>query len=301
MKSIISVEPLVSIGMPAYNGDQFIRSALDSLLAQEYKNFELVISDNASTDLTLKICNEYAAFDKRINVISQKQNVGAQENFKIVLGMASGKYFMWAAVDDNWLPGFVLEMVNELERNPEAGVSMCAIDIINEDHQVLKTIRFNNENNPNNQSYFQMLKSITSPRKYNLYIYGLFKMLLLKQAILAYPNVPGLDRLFICQLSLGTRFRYVDKVLHIRMHRTKPLNLRLPEEKFSTMARDKMVNIKILGAFTQMMISSKIIPWNRKLLTPVAVWRYGVLIYSPIFRAIRSRMFTTSSISKASE
>jgi glycosyltransferase involved in cell wall biosynthesis len=88
--------------MPVFNGEKYIREALDSLIQQSYSNFELVISDNASTDLTEMICTEYANRDKRIKYFRQSTNVGAAANFKFVLDQASGEMFMWAAYDDVW-------------------------------------------------------------------------------------------------------------------------------------------------------------------------------------------------------
>lgn len=94
--------PKVSIGMPVYNGEKFIRVALDSLLSQTFVDFELIISDNASTDGTEAICREYAARDLRIRYVRQSENRGAVVNFKFVLDDAVGEYFMWAAHDDHW-------------------------------------------------------------------------------------------------------------------------------------------------------------------------------------------------------
>lgn len=93
---------LVSIGMPVYNGERFIGQALDSLLAQDYENFELSISDNASTDRTQEICLEYAARDVRIRYCRNEKNMGAIWNFNRVFELSSGEYFMWAAHDDYW-------------------------------------------------------------------------------------------------------------------------------------------------------------------------------------------------------
>lgn len=92
--------PKVSIGMPVYNGEPFIREALDSLLAQTFTDFELIISDNASTDDTEEICQNYASKDSRIRYIRQPKNLGASYNFQFVLDEAVGEYFMWAAHDD---------------------------------------------------------------------------------------------------------------------------------------------------------------------------------------------------------
>lgn len=95
-------QPLVSIGMPVYNGGKYIRDALESLLAQTFTDFELIISDNASADETESICREYAARDSRIRYIRQPANRGALKNFQFVLEEAVGEYFMWAAADDLW-------------------------------------------------------------------------------------------------------------------------------------------------------------------------------------------------------
>src|SRR6266508_180906 len=94
--------PLVSIGMPVFNGQRFIRQALDSLLSMDYPNFELIISDNASTDGTAEICQDYAARDRRIRFYRNAKNEGAFGNFARVLALARGNYFMWAAHDDIW-------------------------------------------------------------------------------------------------------------------------------------------------------------------------------------------------------
>jgi len=94
--------PIISIGMPVYNGGRYIREALESLVTQTWSDFELIISDNASTDGTQAICHEYAQRDQRIRYFCQDQNKGAVANFQFVLDMAKGTYFMWAAADDRW-------------------------------------------------------------------------------------------------------------------------------------------------------------------------------------------------------
>ena len=94
--------PSVSIGMPVFNGETFIRVALDSLLTQTFTDFELIISDNASTDSTEAISRSYAERDARIRYVRQSENMGALKNFQFLLEEAVGEYFMWAAVDDVW-------------------------------------------------------------------------------------------------------------------------------------------------------------------------------------------------------
>ena len=120
---MVNRSPLVSIGMPVYNGERFFRHALDSLLAQDYANFELIISDNASTDGTQEICQEYEAGDKRVKYYRNKVNMGAGWNFNRVFELSSGYYFMWAGCHDLWSRSFISQCVKTL--NHEISVVLC--------------------------------------------------------------------------------------------------------------------------------------------------------------------------------
>lgn len=122
--------PKVSIGMPVFNGERFIRKALDSLLSQTHADFELIISDNASTDSTAWICEEYSKKDKRIRYIRQKKNMGIFWNVNFVLQEAKYKYFMWAAADDIWDPHFIEKNLNVLESNENIVGSISEVQII---------------------------------------------------------------------------------------------------------------------------------------------------------------------------
>jgi glycosyltransferase involved in cell wall biosynthesis len=107
--------PVVSIGFPVYNGEKYMRDALDSLLAQTFTAFELIISDNASTDATQAICLEYAARDSRIRYLRQAENLGAAGNFRFVLAEAVAGYFMWASADDRWDVGWLAALADKLD------------------------------------------------------------------------------------------------------------------------------------------------------------------------------------------
>jgi glycosyltransferase involved in cell wall biosynthesis len=112
--------PLVSIGIPVYNGARLIRQALDHLLAQTYTNLELVICDNASTDDTGAICQAYAARDPRVRYYRNSTNVGLINNFRLAVARSTGPYFTWAAVDDRKLPTAVETCVRALQAQPAA-------------------------------------------------------------------------------------------------------------------------------------------------------------------------------------
>lgn len=110
--------PRVSVGVPVYNGADVIRQALDSLLGQSFKDFEILISDNCSSDETAAICNEYAAIDPRIHYVRQRENLGAAGNFRYVLENSRGEYFFWNAADDIRSPDFIEVNVNFLDMSP---------------------------------------------------------------------------------------------------------------------------------------------------------------------------------------
>lgn len=134
---LTSAVPKVSIGMPVYNGALFIRDALDSLLLQTFTDFELIISDNASTDATGAICREYAADDSRIRYVRQPATQRAVENFLVVLDKAVGTYFMWAAADDycrdnSYLANLVLAM------GGETSLAFPDVDIVDDAGQVMR-------------------------------------------------------------------------------------------------------------------------------------------------------------------
>ena len=92
--------PRVSIGLPVYNGENYMAAAIDSLLAQTFTDFELIISDNASTDATEQICRDYAHRDGRIRYYREEVNRGAAWNFTHTFELARGEYFKWHAHDD---------------------------------------------------------------------------------------------------------------------------------------------------------------------------------------------------------
>jgi len=108
-------EPRVSVGLPVYNGELFLRAAIESLLAQTHENFELIISDNASSDATADICRGYATRDRRIQYHRQDENRGAAWNFNYTFHQSRGTYFKWAASDDICAPTYLGRCVELLD------------------------------------------------------------------------------------------------------------------------------------------------------------------------------------------
>lgn len=133
--------PRVSIGLPVYNGENFLRAALDSILQQDYTDFELIISDNASQDATEKICREYAAKDPRIRYYRNEKNIGASGNFNRLVELARGEFFKWASHDDLHLPGFLRRCMEVMDSAP-ATVALVTprAEVIDEHGNVLNMV-----------------------------------------------------------------------------------------------------------------------------------------------------------------
>jgi glycosyltransferase involved in cell wall biosynthesis len=108
--------PLISIGLPIYNGATMIDRALQSILSQDFEDFELIICDNASTDDTAQICETYARHDKRIHYVRNGTNIGVSPNHNRVFELSRGKYFAYSAHDVEQLPGMLSRCVREMER-----------------------------------------------------------------------------------------------------------------------------------------------------------------------------------------
>lgn len=169
--------PKVSIGMPVYNGERFIRKALDSLLAQTFTDFELIISDNASTDRTQKICKEYKVRDKRIRYVRQNKNNGAIANFQFVLDESVGNYFMWAAVDDRRDREFLRLSLMVFENDNDCGLVFCDYRVLNLETGSPSSayVGMFNSDKPSKQYFMRLLAPCPS------LIYGLHRLSTLRQ------------------------------------------------------------------------------------------------------------------------
>lgn len=124
--------PLVSICMPVYNAEKYIHSAISCLLNQTYKNIELIISDNASTDSTEEICRAYESIDPRISFYRNSMNIGLARNFNRTIELAKGDYIMMAANDDLWDLTYIEKCVSKLEQNPNAAFCISHTNFIDD-------------------------------------------------------------------------------------------------------------------------------------------------------------------------
>lgn len=136
-----AARPRVSIGLPVYNGERYLAEALESLLSQTFRDFELIISDNASTDRTEEICRQYAAQDSRIRYYRNAINLGAARNFNHTAELATGEYFQWACYDDLWSPGCLERCVAVLDHDPAVVLCHTLVRIIDDKGVPVKDFR----------------------------------------------------------------------------------------------------------------------------------------------------------------
>jgi glycosyltransferase involved in cell wall biosynthesis len=125
--------PLVSVGLPVRNGEQYLTEAIESILSQTYRSLELIICDNASTDGTEEICRRFEAADDRVRYFRNESNLGVPLNFNLAVERASGEYFRWSADDDLLQPEYLARCVEVLRRDPEVELCHSQVKVIDEE------------------------------------------------------------------------------------------------------------------------------------------------------------------------
>lgn len=210
--------PYVSIGLPVFNGDNFLEEALQSILSQTYADFELIISDNGSTDKTQEICTTYAAQDAHIRYYRNQTNVGAGPNFNRTVALARGKYFKWAAHDDLLTPDYLEKCVDVLDREPAIILCHAKAKEISACGEFIKYhgIELPNAGSDKVHARFADLILIEHPC---FDVFGVIRSdVLQKTALIA--SFIGSDRVLLAELGLYGRFYKIPEYLFIsRSHR----------------------------------------------------------------------------------
>jgi glycosyltransferase involved in cell wall biosynthesis len=205
-------DPRVSIGVPVYNGERFLEAALESLLGQTFGDFELIISDNGSTDRTEEICRKAAAADPRVRYFRSDTNRGAAWNHNRVVELAQGEYFMWAPHDDQFAPTFVERCVTILDG--DAGVVFCHADPIHIDEHgnVLgrEVHRCNCSSDSPSVRFWEVLVVRGGQTTY-----GLIRASALRQ-VAPHQTFPRAERALFAELSLYGRFHVMPEDLYFK-------------------------------------------------------------------------------------
>lgn len=205
--------PKVSIGLPVFNGEKYLTASIDSILAQTFEDFELIIMDNASTDSTQEICKKYASKDKRIRYCRNRKNVGAMRNFNAVFKLSTGKYFKWVAHDDVHSPTFLEDCVDVLDNNPTVVLCHSKTACINEQGKVIGSYHYHSKfNSKKPHERFGHLLNVYSPA---WAIFGLMRLSALKSTPLLRSYI-GSDMNLLAEISLLGEMCEIPKYLFFR-------------------------------------------------------------------------------------
>ncbi len=209
--------PTVGIGMPVFNGERFLEAAVASVLGQTFRDFELVICDNASTDRTESICRRFAAADPRIRYVRHPENLGAHPNYNRSFELSRGRYFKWAAHDDVLLPGFLEACIAALEGNTDAALCQSDIDYIDESGNSIgaRQSHLPGAESPDPVTRFSALVLKAHDCQAMM---GVFRRSILERSILL-PSFHGADRAMLAQVALLGRYIHVPGALiQVRDH-----------------------------------------------------------------------------------
>jgi len=223
-----SFTPLLTLGLPVYNGERYLGRALDSLLAQTLDNFELLISDNCSTDATREIAFKYRENDRRIRVWTKSKNIGAADNFNWVMRHASGRFFAWVNHDDLWAPTYFERCVDALLEDSAAVLSYSRSAKIADDDSVITTLVDNlgviaDEPHLRLRQYHEHFIRIDRTRSWAgddveglwIPIYGVIRTESVRQSILIKKFI-GSDTVLLEQLSMFGAFHEIDEILFFK-------------------------------------------------------------------------------------
>ncbi len=222
----------ITVGMPVYNGEEFIREAIESILFQNYEDFELLISDNASTDNTEKICREYEKADRRVKYFRNSENKGASFNYNLVFELSTSPYFKWAAHDDICRQGFLKSCIELFEGSDDDTV-VCypSAEIIAADGMVRK-VKFT-DLDINQKSSGQRLKYLILNLKECNMVHGLIRKSALEKTRLI-GSFFASDVILLIELALQGKIRRIDEKLFCR--RIHPGNSRKANRSYEEVA-----------------------------------------------------------------
>lgn len=234
--------PKVSVGLPVYNGERFIEEAINSILAQTFEDFELIISDNASTDRTEFICRGFASRDERVRYYRNSENFGAAWNFNRVVELSSGDYFKWVAHDDLCGAEFLAQCIEILER--DIGVVLAYPRTMIIDEQLLELERYNSKLSFDSPSPAERFKNCLNNRKcYE--VFGLIRRIVLSRTPLmgAYGHADGV---LLTRLALQGRFYQIPEYLFfLRQHPEQSTHMWMDYRRYAVWYKPSLSSKKL--------------------------------------------------------
>jgi len=205
--------PRISIGLPVYNGERYLIETLESIIAQSFEDFELVISDNASTDRTPEICKDYSLNDGRIRYYRNEENIGAAGNYNRVFALSSGTYFKWISHDDLSAPTFLENCVEVLDCEPDVVLCYPKTVLIDENG---KEIRYCHDGlNLFQETPHRRLSSYLNSINLANAVFGLIRSETLRKTRLI-GSYTGSDYVLLLEICLQGKFHEIPKPLFFR-------------------------------------------------------------------------------------
>lgn len=219
----MSTVPRLSIGLPVYNGERLLPEAIEALLGQSYKDFELIISDNASTDRTAEICHSYEEQDSRVRYIRQSRNIGMIPNHNFLVGVARGEFFKWASHDDLYARDFLQRCMDALDKHPEAALAHAWCVLMSEVGEPLQFFRYPEATAASRAP--DRFRSMLVDGKGD-WMYAVFRTNILRQTPLL-GTYHGGERTLITESALhGTLYQVPDWLYFRRDHPNRHLSTR---------------------------------------------------------------------------
>jgi len=205
--------PKVSIGLPVYNGEQFIEDSVNSIIEQTFADFELIICDNVSNDNTENICREFCRSDNRINYFRNAKNIGAAPNFNKVFQLSKGEYFKWCSHDDMHAPTFIEKCVHILDLDSSVVLAFPKTEFIDDENKKIeKYLKVLPTDSFDPAVRFRCLIPFGTMCNQ---IFGLFRRQLLEQTPLIGSYARG-DNILLTRVALKGRFKEIDEYLFFR-------------------------------------------------------------------------------------
>jgi glycosyltransferase involved in cell wall biosynthesis len=202
----------VVIGMPVFNGENFVAEAVASILGQSMGDWRLVIADNASTDGTEEICRAFAQRDRRVEYHRHASNIGAAPNYNFVFRPGDASYFKWAAHDDTLGPTFLERCAARLDEDASLAMCHCRTATINEHGERIGT--YDNELRLAGARARDRLRHVLWAGYFNE-VFGVFRAECVARTRL-HGSFVGSDRNFMAELVLQGDVGYVEEYLFER-------------------------------------------------------------------------------------
>jgi len=219
--------------MPVYNGERFIEEAIESILAQSFEDFELVILDNASTDRTEDICKRFSASDSRVRYLRNRSNYGIVNNFNSVFRLSSGEFFKWASSDDICAPDFLKRCVEILDGDRSVVLAYPRHIDIDEDgrrvaaNQLLPDIDMNSQEGSFSTDPLKRFRVVMRHLGFTEQLYGLMRTDALAKTGLHAQHFNG-DHILLAELCLHGRFFEIREDLFFRRVHAAMTTARVP-------------------------------------------------------------------------